>query len=78
MNEKEQILKNIGALSFAAHELELFLDTHPQNRQAMSMLSGYRKYLSEAIALYESKFGKLILNIGDSDNAENWDWLSSP
>lgn len=78
MNEKEKMLRQIGALSFAAHELTLFLDTHPENNRAMTMLEDYRNRLTEATMAYEEKFGRLILNSDEAQPAESWEWLAVP
>ncbi len=78
MSEKERMLRHIGALSFAAHELNLFLDTHPESRQAMTLLEGYRRRRDEAVAAYEQKYGKLIANINDSGISDSWEWINDP
>lgn len=78
MNEKEKLMRQIGAISFAAHELTLFLDTHPENRQAIELLEDYRKRLNEAVASYEQKFGRLILSISEAQASDSWEWLSEP
>lgn len=78
MNEKMNMLTKIHALAFAIHELVLFLDTHPQNRQAMEMLREFRRRRKEAIAAYEARFGKYIETVDDVEPEERWDWIDSP
>lgn len=34
---KEELLKRINEISFAVVELTLFLDTHPENEEALSL-----------------------------------------
>ena len=78
MNEKNTMLKKIHALDFAIHELVLFLDTHPQNRQAMQMLHEFRHRRKEAIAAYEARFGKYVVTTCDVEPTDCWKWLDSP
>ena len=78
MTEKERLMRQIGALAFAAHELTLFLDTPPENRQAMALLEDYRRRVSEATAEYERKFGRLVLNVNEAQPSESWEWLNEP
>ncbi len=70
---KEKLLKRLSAAQFAMYELRLFLDTHPDNADALAMLE---KYQSKSDALkkeYEEQFGPLTLNGFNSD-----DWLKDP
>lgn len=78
MNEQEKMKRRISALAFAAHELVLFLDTHPNNTQALMLLDKYRRWQDEATAEYEKKYGKLILTVNDAGGPDSWNWLESP
>lgn len=78
MNEKNNMRTKIHALSFAVHELVLFLDTHPQNRQAMELLREFRKRRDDAIAAYEARFGRYIETTEDVEPTDYWNWIDSP
>lgn len=78
MNEKERMRRRVNALAFAVHELVLFLDTHPENRQAMTLLEEYRRRHAEAVADYESKYGRLIVTVSDAMPSDSWQWLDDP
>ncbi len=78
MNEKREMKKRIDALAFAIHEMVLFLDTHPENKQAMDMLRDFRRRRREAIANYESKFGCFVETTADVNPTDYWHWLDSP
>lgn len=76
-NQKEELLYNILMYKFALTELDLYLDTHPNDSQ---MLNLYNKYLSEEKRLcdqFEKNYGPLTI---DSDNLGNnsWKWIKSP
>ena len=76
MNNKT-VLRN-HALSFAVYELNLFLDTHPENRKAMGLLKEFRERRQDAIADYESRFGKYIETADDVNPTNYWNWLDGP
>ena len=78
MNEKTMLKRRIDALGFSIHEMVLFLDTHPTNRQAMQMLSDFRRRRREAIANYESRFGAFVETSADVNPTDYWDWINSP
>ena len=78
MNEKQMMQKRINALAFAIHELVLFLDTHPNNRQAMELLREFRRRKQNAIAEYEAKFGKYVETTADVEPTDYWSWIDSP
>lgn len=76
MSEREKMLCRLSALQFAAWESHVFLDTHPNNRQAFEM---YQKYLDRAQkcnAEFEEKFGPLFAP--DDFDGGQWTWLDSP
>lgn len=76
-NKKEELLFNILMYKFALTELNLFLDTHPNNNQ---MINLYKQYLNEEKRIcneYEKNYGPLTvdsLNLGNT----SWDWIKSP
>ena len=41
MNHKEELLMDIGIVSFTLVDLTLFLDTHPNDRTAMEYFNHY-------------------------------------
>ena len=52
LNRSEIILK-IQELSFACVDLNLYLDTHPDDACAINMYNSFTKQLNEAIRNYE-------------------------
>ena len=78
MNERQTLKRRIDALAFAIHELVLFLDTHPHNRQAMELLREFRRRRKAAIADYEAKCGAYIETVKDVDPTDHWSWINSP
>lgn len=73
-----QLLLQIQQLQFAAVELNLFLDTHPQDQQALAMFNRVHQELMQCVHSYEQMYGPL-LNFGYSPAAQNsWKWVETP
>ena len=76
-NKREELLFNILMYKFALTELNLYLNTHPNNSQILNI---YNQYLSEEKKLcdeFEKKYGPLTtdsLNLGTN----LWNWIKSP
>ena len=75
MNERTKLLECLSAAEFAAWEMRLYLDTHPDDKKA---LAAGRDYARRAAALreeYEKRFGSLT---GDFDCGNTWTWVNDP
>ncbi len=73
-----QMLLQIQQLSFVATDLNLYLDTHPNDQQALTMFNQVHKDLLQAVRSYEQTYGPM-LNYGYSPNVQNcWKWIDSP
>ena len=75
MNEQAMLRRRIEAAKFAAWEMHLFLDSHPNNCEAAKRLEGYRQNVQKLTDEYEKKYGPLFLT---SRDASRWEWISSP
>ena len=76
-NEREALLYQVMQYRFALIELNLYLDTHPNDRKAIELYNKYSKIAKEMSQKYESMYGPLTL--GGSDLNENrWEWINSP
>ena len=71
---REELMRKLSASQFAMWELHMYLDTHPTDKEAMSL---YRKYENKTKQLredYESMYGPI--SYSSSETAA--DWLKSP
>ena len=78
--ERDEMLLNVGQMSFAAHELNLYLDNYPNDKEALDMFNKYRKMSNDLIRNYERRFGPLTVS-GEVNNnipfrweSEKWPW----
>lgn len=75
MNEK-QLLLYISQVSFALTEIVLFLNTHPNCKEALEYYHKLRALRQEAVTNYEKQFGPLMQ---DGNNSTcSWDWTKTP
>lgn len=73
-----QLLRRIQELSFVAVELNLYLDTHPDDQRALEMYNKVHRDLLQAVRNYEETYGPL-LNYGYSPaHRDYWRWVESP
>lgn len=70
--DKENLLRKIQALSFAKVETELYLDTHPEVRQALEYYRNILAELDEAMTEYQNKYGPLFAEAAVGDR---WTWV---
>ena len=75
-SEKEEMLVNIGQYSFMAHEMNLYLDTHPNDREALNKFQEFRNKADELIKNYERKYGPLTIS-GNVSNQTPFNWVTT-
>lgn len=76
MSEKEKLLSKLRGVDFAMWELHIFLDTHPDDKDAMMLLNKYKKKREVLVTEYQSKYGPL--NTLDVTTDNRWEWINSP
>ena len=54
----------------------MYLDTHPDDMQALKSYHKYEREAKELIAKYENMFGPLVSSDVFGDN--RWDWINNP
>ena len=75
-NEKKKLMSLIQHYSFAVTEAVLYLDAHPKCRKAMNFYHKYTALRSEAIEMYEQKYGPLTMYGNKCE--DSWKWVSEP
>ena len=76
--EQRSMLIKVQEMQFVALELNLYLDTHPCDKDALNDFNCAVEMLKEYKEAYEQAYGPL-LNFGMSGFVkETWQWLDSP
>lgn len=77
-NEQSRLLHEIDVIDFVIVEMNLYLDTHPTDKEAIEYISHYVHMKNQAMHEYAMKFGPLCLTEVDSCNQNEWKWASQP
>lgn len=81
-NEKDAMFLELSRYAFAAHELNLYLDLHPEDTTMLTLFNDYRERANSLTKEYESKYGPLTIssNSGSTNflwQSQNWPWEGS-
>lgn len=76
-SNRRNLLRKIQEVEFACVELNLYLDTHPDNEQALCDFNNFTEELMNLKNMYETKYGPLT-NFGGSPSRFPWQWIESP
>lgn len=76
MNECKHLLHKISTAQFAAWELHIYLDTHPNDADARRRYKEYEDQARRLVDEYQSKYGPLYPQ--DTMGDTSWDWIDSP
>lgn len=71
------LMEKIQMVDFALVELTLYLDTHPQDSQAIQQFNQLAVESRDLKASYEQQFGPLR-QFGGSFSGYPWNWGDSP
>jgi spore coat protein JB len=76
MNERDSMMRRIKSIDFAMWELHIFLDTHPNDTEALALHEKYSKRRDALVAEYEQRFGMLGMKNITGEN--RWQWVNDP
>ena len=71
---REEMMMKIRELDFAIIELELYLDTHPDDRRALCLHNTYARESKELKDKYQKVYGPLTMDYP----CNKWRWLEEP
>lgn len=75
-SERRALLRRVQEADFAALDLHLYLNTHPNCARAMQLFREYVNKGKECRAEYEAKFGPLTASA--TPNSVPWQWIDNP
>lgn len=76
MNDQECKLKDLMALDFKLYDLQLYLNTHPFDKEALALYQDVADEAEVARAEYEEKYGPLK-SVNAATDCE-WLWIKNP
>ena len=75
MTDREMLLKKISTYKFAALDLQLYLDTHPDDRDTINKMNMFKEKAAPLVEKYEEKYGPLTKSETETNN---WSWIKAP
>ncbi len=74
---RQACLMQVQILEFAAHELNLYLDTHQDDEKMLALFNEYNACALKARKEFEVKFGPLAVSDVNAD-CTSWIWIQGP
>lgn len=71
-----ELMQQVYEAGFAAYDAALFLDTHPDDLEALNYFYCALSLSQQAVQAYEEQCGPL--SIGGVMDENYWSWLSDP
>ena len=74
---QQEMMKKLQELSFMLVELNLFLDTHPDNRETRELYNTYSGQMASLREDYFAAYGP-TMNFGICPAGDSFSWINSP
>lgn len=75
---RQQLLNHINEVSFAVVDISLYLDTHPDDTEAMQYFREQSHMRNMAMNDYAKMYGPLTIDTADDAASESWEWVTQP
>ncbi len=72
-NEKDALFLELSRYAFAAHELNLYLDLHPEDTTMLALFNDYRTRANQLMLNYENKYGPLTVSSDELSSSFLWE-----
>lgn len=77
-NEQAELLLNLNQTAFAAHDIRLYLDIYPEDKNMIKLFNDYIQKKNIALEEYEKKYGPVLANTMSQNNIFSWETYSWP
>ena len=75
---RKELLHWINVVSFAVYDAQLFLDTHPDCKDALEYFYEYNQLRNEALKEYAKYYGPLTIDTAAASCSDRWNWINEP
>ncbi len=75
MTERAIMLKKLSSYQFLIHDLQLYLDTHPMDKDTINKINETMEKYVPLKEKFEKEFGPLTVNENQSNR---WSWIKAP
>ncbi len=77
-SERAKLYHSINVYSFVIVEMIEYLDTHPNDKEAIGYLNHYVRLKNQAMSEYAEKYGPLNITASPEGNSDEWKWATQP
>jgi spore coat protein JB len=74
---RQQMLDWVDMVSFAVQDVNLYLDTHPTDPEALAYFQEYSRLRNQALEDYASMYGPLTIDTARVCQ-QQWEWVNDP
>lgn len=74
---RRQMLAWVDMVSFAVQDVNLYLDTHPDDMEALAYFREYSRMRNQALWDYASMYGPLTVDLAGGCRNQ-WNWVNDP
>ena len=78
MPSREKLLAWIDQVSFAVVEMNLYLDTHPEDEDALAFFREKVELRKEALKQYAEQYGPLTIDTANDRMSRSFEWVMQP
>ena len=75
---REELLCFIDKISFVVYEMLLYLDTHPDEQDALQYFHENNRLREKALRIYSETYGPLTIATADERCSMSWEWMRHP
>ena len=73
---RKDLLQWINVVSFAVIEAQLFLDTPPDDQEALAYFHEYSNLRNQGMDEYAKYYGPLTIDTTKESCADRWNWIN--
>lgn len=74
VNAQEALMQQINQASFAMDDIVLYLDTHPEDQEALKYYQYAAGLRREAVNAWQNQYGALMVD--SVKNTDRWTWTT--
>ena len=77
-SSRKELLNQINTVSFAVNDIQLYLDTHPDDEEALAYFHKCKEQRVIAWEEYAACYGPLTIDSMDESCGDRWNWINEP
>lgn len=78
MANRRELMHQINAVSFMVDDIKLYLDTHPDDMDALESFREYSQMRNHSLREYAKMYGPLTVDCVVDSCVDSWNWICEP